>query len=375
MTPKPGQRPRILHFASGGFSGATSVAIDLVRGALTCAQHEALLVLRSKRHTPLPRVQTLRAEGLGVQLVPGWSRLASVLALTRLCHQWRPDLVVAHGFPEHLIGRHAALLAGVPHRIQVEHNTRERYGWSELGQTRWLAGRTDRIVGCSDGVQQALLAQGLPAERIQSIPNGIRLEPFALADKHPYEGRSTSLIMCARFSGQKDHSTLIRALALLKQQGLQPPLLLAGGGSDKHRRSAEALCAELGVSDQVRFLGFQADIPGMLMGQKIAVLSSHYEGMPLSLVEAMAAGCAVVGSDVPGIRELIHDEVDGRLIQAGNPQALAQALQELLQDTAQASRLAANGRTKAFNEHSLTLMTSRYFRLFDQLIFGHIEGR
>jgi hypothetical protein len=76
--------------------------------------------------------------------------------------RFRPDILVAHGFSEHLWGRYAGLLAQVPHLVHVEHNTRERYTRWRLKQTRWLAARTDRIVGCSEGVRLRLLEMGMP---------------------------------------------------------------------------------------------------------------------------------------------------------------------------------------------------------------------
>lgn len=362
------QRPRVLHVVTGGFSGATQVAIDLVRGARTSGRNTPFLALRRKSSTAPARVQALRDEGLSVNLLPGWSHFATILALASLCRRLRPDVLVAHGFPEHLLGRHAGLLAGVPHLIQVEHNSRERYSRWRLAQSRWLAKRSDAIVGCSEGVRQALLDQGLPATKLSAIANGIRPEPFAAADQHPFAQRVPGLVMAARFAGQKDHDTLLRALALLRDRGLRPPLLLAGGGSDRHRQKAVALVASLQLQDQVQFLGHHPDVPSLLMGHQIAVLSSHYEGMPLSLVEAMAAGCAVVGSNVPGIHELLHDGVDGRLVPPADPAALAQVLADLLQQPDVAARLARVGREAALSHYTLDRMTQGYDDLIDAVV-------
>ncbi|MEK8047099.1 glycosyltransferase [Ideonella margarita] len=360
--------PRVLHVVTGGFSGATQVAIDLVRGARASGRNQPFLALRRKSTTSPERVEALRDEGMDVTVLPGWSHLATIVALRRLCQRIKPDVLVAHGFPEHLLGRHAGRWADVPHLVQVEHNSRERYSAWRLAQTRWLAPHTDRIVGCSEGVKGALLAQGLPEDRVMAIPNGIRLEPFAQADAHPWAARVPGLVMCARFASQKDHATLLQALALLRQQGLRPPLLLAGSGSARHRRKVVDLCAALGLNDQVQFLGFQKDIPGLLMRHQVAVLSSHYEGMPLSLVEGMAAGCVAVGSSVPGIEELLNDGVTGRLVPHADAAALARTLADVLQQPEASARMAAAGRAAALQHHSLGLMTARYDELFDVLV-------
>jgi glycosyltransferase involved in cell wall biosynthesis len=297
-----------------------------------------------------------------LETVAGWSHAATIAALVGVCKRFKPDVLVAHGFSEHLWGRYAGLLAGVPSLVHVEHNTRERYTAWRLRQSRWLARRTARIVGCSEGVRQRLLELGFPPERTIAIPNGIRLEAFANADAHPFAQRVPGIVMVARFSRQKDHATLLRAVALLRERGLQPPVLLCGGG--KRRAAVEALAAELGLVDQVQFLGVCKDVPGLLLRHQLAVLATHHEGMPLALLEGMAAGCAVVGSDVQGVREVIDDGENGRLVPAQDARALADVLEALLRDPAQAARLAAAARRTAIERHGRELMNRRYETLF-----------
>ena len=183
---------------------------------------------------------------------------------------------------------------------------------------------------------------------------------FADADAHPFEQRTPGIVMVARFSRQKDHATLLRALALLRARGLRPTLWLAGGGKPRHRGVIETLANDLGLGEQVQFLGVCRDVPGLLLRNRIAVLSTHYEGMPLALIEGMAAGCAVVGSAVAGVREVIRDGEDGLLVPEGDPVALADALERLLRDPALASRLGAAAIEAARTHYSRELMNRRY---------------
>ena len=360
---------RVLHFVTGGFSGgATQVAIALVNAAMNSDRVQPLLVLRRKRRGDPARIAELQEAGVPVVTVTGWSHAATIWSLVKVCREFRPDVLVAHGFSEHLWGRYAGLLAKVPHLVHVEHNTRERYTAWRLAQARWLARRTDRIVGCSEGVRLRLLEMGMPAERTIAIPNGIGLAPFADADAHPFAQRTAGIVMVARFSKQKDHATLLRAIALLRARGLRPPVLLAGGGKASHRQPMQALAAELGLQDQVQFLGLCRDVPELLLTHQIAVLSTHYEGMPLALIEAMAAGCAVVGSAVPGVREVIDDGQDGRLVAPNDPAALADVLQGLLTAPGEAARLGAAARAAALQRHSRELMNQRYEQLFCDLV-------
>ena len=236
------RRIRVLHFVSGGFSGgATQVAIQLTEAALAGAMIEPLLVLRRKRHTAKSRVRELEQRGLPVATVPGWSHVATVVALVQLCRRFKPDVLAAHGFSEHLWGRYAGLIAEVPALVHVEHNTRERYTRWRLAQAHWLARRTARIVACGPGVFERLRELGFSADQTQVIANGIDLAPFASADEKIFAEREPAIMMVARFGAQKDHPTLIRAIAELRKRGCKVPLYLAGGGKERHRERAMRL--------------------------------------------------------------------------------------------------------------------------------------
>lgn len=358
-TPAGGTR-RVLHFVTGGFSGATQVAVELCLSQQKAGRLQPILVLRQKRTTDPAKVQALRDQGLEVHLVPGWAHFATVSALRQLCEQLRPDVMMAHGFPEHLLGREAALDAGVPVIVQVEHSARERYRFFSLAKARRLAVRSSKLVGVSEGVRQRLVSLGMPEDLTMAIPNGIRLARFAEADAHPHAQREAGIVMSARFARQKDQPTLIRAVALLAERGLRPPVYLAGSGHPLYLGQAERLVKRLGLEGQVRFLGYYKEMPKLLMSQRIFVLSTHWEGMPLALLEGMAAGCACVASLVPGVEGVLEPGRTGLLTPEGDAPALADALEQLLRDDALAQRLGQAARQRAIEEHSVELMMQRY---------------
>jgi glycosyltransferase involved in cell wall biosynthesis len=159
-------------------------------------------------------------------------------------------------------------------------------------------------------------------------------------------------------------------VALLATRGLHVPLQLPGDGKALHRKPLEALAAQLGIADHVQFPGVVRDVPQRLMTHQLCVLSTHYEGMPLALLEGMAAGCAVVGSAVPGVREVIEDGVDGLLVPDGDAEALAAALERLLRNPDDAARMAANARAVALERHGRELMHQRY----EALLLGLARG-
>lgn len=356
----PTRALRVLHFVSGGFSGATQVAIDLCGPQ---SGQDTLLVLRRRTSIdPAPRMAQLRAQGLQVEVVPRWSHWATMRALVRLCRQWRPDVLVAHGFSEHLWGRYAGLWAGVPRLIQVEHNTRERYGFWRLRQSLWLARRTERIIGVSCAVRDALVRRGHPAERCTVVLNGIDLQRWQ--GGRPWDEREDAIVMPARFAGQKDHFTLIRATALLAGQGLRPTVYLAGEGKSSWRARAQKLARQLGVTAQVQFLGHVSDMPALLGRVKLCVLSTHYEGLGLGLIEGMAAGCCGIGSDVEGVREILTHGETGFLVPHEDAAALAALLAERLRDPAGTARIATAGQRHVQATFDRQRMRQQYLDLF-----------
>lgn len=361
-----------MHVASGGFSGATQVALDLTRGA---QDHDALLVLRRKRHTNAQRVTSLLEQGVALELVPGWSHLATVVSIRGLIERWQPDLVVGHGFPEHLLARWAARLAGGgvgdsrPGLVQVEHNMRERYTPFKRWQARQLAPHTAAFVGVSDAVSQELRRMELDPQRVQTIRNGTGLAAFERSEEHPWHAREAAILMAARFGGQKDHETLIRSLVPLRQRhGLTPTLRLAGGGSASHRQACERLVRELGLQSQVEFLGHRADLPDLFMRHRVAALSTHWEGLPLVMAEAMAAGCAVVGSDVAAVREVLEHGRWGELAEHRSPEAWADALARSLAGGSDLENRTNLARAHARRELSVDRMLRDYRELYGRLI-------
>jgi glycosyltransferase involved in cell wall biosynthesis len=353
-----------MHFVSGGFSGSTQVAMDLVSSSPT----SATLVLRLKRQTSMMRIAALRNSGIDVEFVPGWSRAVSVWHLVTLLKQRRPDILVSHGFPEHLIGRIAGLWAKVPHLIQVEHNSRERYSLLSKCLVNWLAPRTEAFVGCSQAVKKSLISQGLPASKCHAIPNGIRIPSLPPLLTSPTTDRRPNLLMVARFASQKDHLTLVKGLARLRElYALTPKLVLVGGGKERYRRATLRLVKELRLEGQIEVHGPRQDVRDLMQQFKLLCLSSHYEGMPLTLIEGMAAGCTILGSQVPGIEELISDGVNGTLVQPQNPDAWAHAIAKHLLDPEWSEQLAKVGQNEAMSQYNVESMITLYEVLFSSI--------
>ena len=358
-------RTRVMHFGSGGGKGVTHVMVDLATGHIRGGRYEPIVVFRRKRG-PVDEQFRADLQRAGVRChevrrAPHGRVIADLRAIVR---EHRPDVFVAHGYSEHLWGRRAAIAENVPHVVQVEHN-HERYKWRHLQLSLRLDPRTDAIVTVSDSVGMRLREYGFPSAKIRTIYNGVRVERFAALNSS-FEQRDPHVLMISRFGRQKDQATLIRAAALLRDRGRPVHVRLAGGGKWLSRRKAVRLIDELGMRDHVELLGPRNDVPELLRSARVFVLSTHFEGLPLALIEALAAGCACIGTRVPGVEELIEHGRTGWLVDHEDPRSLADAITAALGP--EGAFCAAAGQTAAFERFNFERMTQDYEHLFDQLL-------
>lgn len=175
------------------------------------------------------------------------------------------------------------------------------------------------------------------------------------------------LLAVGRLNPQKDHRSLLDALADPRLAGLGAHLLVAGDGELRDDLLARA--ADLGLTGRVHFLGLRQDVPALLAAADLFVLSSRYEGNPLVVMEALAAGRAVVATAVGCVPELVDDSC-GRLVAPGDPAALASAVAELAADPALARRLGEAGGRRARDRFDLPVMAAAYAQLFTRLLAG-----
>lgn len=359
-------RLRVIHFVSGGGTGATRVALDLALAQSRDPDYEPYLLLRSKGRPLSPVMQgQIDQARLPLHWIDNlWPRWRVIRQLTGLCARIKPDVFFAHGYSEHLWGRRAAFAAGVPAVIQVEHNV-ERYLPWRVWAARRLAARTRATVCVSNAVADSVRRLRLGAPRIEVLHNGVDLDRYRCDT--PIADRRADVLMPARFARKKDQPTLIRAARILVDRGWQGQLLLAGGGKASHRRGCEQLARALGLERRVQFLGSVNDLPQRLAQCRVAALSSWQEGLPLVLAESMAAGCAVVASGIPGITDIVRDGTNGWLFPAGDEAAAAAALWQALTDDAEAQRRASAGRADATGHFSLEQMAARYKGLLQSL--------
>jgi glycosyltransferase involved in cell wall biosynthesis len=211
---------------------------------------------------------------------------------------------------------------------------------------RWTQRLADRIVANSQSLMHYMIERGIDAEHITWIPNGIDLRPFAGRKREAHD--VTTALFVGRLHPQKGVDVLLDAAGLCREVRF----LVVGEGPE--RATIESVIGERGL-DNVRLLGFRHDVPALMARADLLVLPSRWEGMPNVLLEAMAAGCPVVATDVVGSSDLVEDGVNGLLVASEDPQALTDGVRAILNDPARADRLADAGRATAARHDVLSV--------------------
>jgi glycosyltransferase involved in cell wall biosynthesis len=290
-----------------------------------------------------------RAKSLGVpvRIIPHLTQpihpVKDILALRELKQTIKdesPDLVHAHTSKAGLLARVAAAVTRTP-VVFTAHTwsfadgiSARRQRWA-VPLERFAAGLGKKIIAVSQANKEMALRRSVgTADSIVKIWNGIPDVPHRA---QPGSGDPRTLIMTARFVAQKDHLLLVEALSQLEGDWR---LLLVGDGI--RRPEIQRAIAKAGLSDRIECLGERSDIPELLASADLFVLATHWEGLPLCIIEAMRAGLPVVATDVGGDSEVVTDGVTGYLTPSGDAGQLRDRIRELL---ASPSRLAAMGRS------------------------------
>jgi len=239
--------------------------------------------------------------------------------------------------------------------------------WAQFKAQLYALRLADVVVCNSNAAADGLCAAGLPRHKTVVIGNGMPPEVFAPAE--PAIPRAPGMLrigMIARMNTRsKNHSSLLRAFALLRQQVANIELLLAGDGPVRAELEQEAQA--LGVSPHVRFLGDRRDVPAVLASLDISVLPSVSESLSNSIIESMAQGVPVVAARVGGNVELVSED-RGALVPAEDDAALAAALSRLLQDETLRRSMGENARSFARANFTIEKMRQRHEELYLQLL-------
>jgi glycosyltransferase involved in cell wall biosynthesis len=282
----------------------------------------------------------------------------AVMKLCRLLRRLQPHIVHTHTTKAGFLGRLAANLTRIPVIVHTYHGhvLHKYYGATKTHLLRCLertlAAFTDCLVTVSESVKQELVAYRVaPSAKITVIPLGFHLEPYLSARTKRGHFRqeigvndSTRLVgIVGRLFPIKNHRLFLDAAA--RVAACEPTVRFIIVGDGVLRSKLEQQAQTLGIADRVCFTGWRRDLPHIYADLDVLMVSSDNEGTPVSAIEAMAAGCPVVATRVGGLPDLITDRATGYLVPPNEPDTLADATMQILQqpDTAHHLSQAAQG--------------------------------
>lgn len=295
-----------------------------------------------------------------------------IATIVKLVRAQRIDVIHTHLTGADVVGRVVGALTGTP-VVSTMHNIPHDYDqqkWHRRALQR-LTARTlaARLVMVAPGIGEEYVRQwGIPASRIVAINNSVPMMPYLAIAEGVADPIPPTVTTIGRLSAQKAHHLLLAAARLVLNKRPEARFRFVGEG-----RLGEALrqqAQELGIAHAVSFDGLRHDIPAILAETHVFVLSSLWEGLPVTAVEAMAAARPVVLTDVGGCRDLVTPGVEGWLVPPGDVEALAAALLEALDNPERQRLLGRRGREKVRCAFGL----EQYVRGHEQLYLSLAAG-
>ena len=329
-----------------------------------------------------PLGEDLRHEGFEVRVI---GRNAGIdwrcgRNLSRFLREYNVDLIHAHQYTPFFQGLVSRVFYRRPPVLFTEHG---RHHPDVPSRKRAIANRLlvqqrDRVVAVGSAVKQALITnERINGDRIAVVYNGVDLAPYAnivhadragIRRELQLDDDSFVIAQVARLNRLKDHATAIRTVRRLKDSHIKVRLLIAGNGEE--RPTIESLIREHDVGNEVRMLGTRNDVPRILAASDAFLLTSISEGIPLTVIEAMAARLPIVSTRVGGVAEVVMDGVTGLLANAQDDSSLANHLTRLANSRALSSRLGDAGRERAFTSFSEVTMHEAYRSLYEGMLHG-----
>jgi glycosyltransferase involved in cell wall biosynthesis len=263
----------------------------------------------------------------------------------------------------------SAALLGVPAVLATVHlYIGDFMSRSVRWQVRAVSRGVQRYLAVSTHVRDRLAALGLPEAKLRVVRNGVDPARFDRSAAHDIRSELAGhaggpiVLTVARLAPQKGLEYLLGAAAMLPEA----IFVIAGDGPDRTTLVAQAETA--GLADRVRFLGSRRDIPDLLAACDVFVLPSLIEGLPLSVLEAMAAARPVVATRVPGNDEAVVDGETGMLVPPRDPEALAHAIRSVLSNPERAAGFGSAGRARVIADFSTRRMVAAVGQQYEELL-------
>ena len=359
--------------SSGGYYGAENMLLNLCASQERAGCQQSLLLFYNVHVPNVEFYERARRHGLSVRMVhcQGRADWRAIHQIQEYIREDGIDLVHTHGYKADLYGYVAARRSHKP-VVATCHNWVG--GTAALGiynhLDRLALKRFNAVAAVSDSVAQRLLDSGVSARKIHTIANGIDVKAFERAEPLPTLAFTGHKIvgMVARLDLQKGFVYLLRAVRELCVTFPELKVVIVGEGPD--RLPIEVMIQAHGLQSNVVLAGQQSDMPGVYAAMDIFVLPSLNEGLPMTILEAMAASRPVIATRVGAIPTVIKHGENGLLVDPGDTDGFREAVKSLLNDSDLCRRIGAAGHTWVGRNYTSESMALNYRRLYD-----HVLGR
>jgi glycosyltransferase involved in cell wall biosynthesis len=349
--------------------GLQQVVVNLCRCIDRDAFNVSVLCLRNLG-AYVPEVEEL---GVRVHFIPQKKSGVDYFSFSKVGRVFREeevDIIHTHNTQPLIDGVLGALLSGVKTIVHTDHARdfpdKKRYMFTEWCMSRLVY----KMVGVSDHTVSNLRKyERIPIEKLTTIPNGIDRRKYQISIDKNKKRTEIGIIhdgpimgLGVRIAEQKGITYLLQAMPVILKQFPGLSLVIAGDGNLLGALKQEA--RELNIDRHVFFIGSRLDMPELLKMFDLYVLPSLWEGLPMVLLEAMAAGCPIVATNVGGIAQAITDGYNGTLIEPRNPQKITEAVINLLNRPDIREAYINNARQVFMDKFSADIMTRRYEGLY-----------
>jgi glycosyltransferase involved in cell wall biosynthesis/peptidoglycan/xylan/chitin deacetylase (PgdA/CDA1 family) len=308
--------------------------------------------------------EALRAEGAEVLVFPMRKTydLLAIYRIYKILRKYKIDVIHSHGLLVNILSRVASYLAHTPVSISTAHiplnlksGKQAQNVFEKLMVPYYLVMDNltslfnQKVIAVSHAVKRDLLEQGVDPKKIVVVQNGIdsnhgRGNDQGTQGKLKHNGKSPIVGTITRLSPQKDIPTFLKMAALVIKDEPKAQFPIVGDG--EKRKELQDLAEKLGLGNHVRFLGYRKDVPDLLKTFDIFALSSLWEGLPIVILEAMAAEKPVVATAVDGVVEVVEHDKTGLLVEPQRPDLLAKSVIELIRNPNRAKGMGKRGRER-----------------------------
>lgn len=371
-----GKKIRVLHLvSSGGLFGAERVILNLARRT-----KDALCYVGAVHNVHNPHLEVIdEAKSMGLPTAVFESRgqldLGTVFRIKKFIVDAQIDIIHTHNYKSDLLGFWASRLVGIKWvgTNHVWHSTDGKLKFYETLDAFFLK-FADKVTAVSQEIKDDLVHKGFKGEKVAVIDNGIDIGKFQHKMNAGELKRalfnlsedSFVVVIVGRLAKEKGHDIFFRAAQGIIEKYPHIKFLVIGDGP--LRSSLEIIVNDMGLSQNVIFAGIRNDMPHIYAMCDLMVNSSYIEGLPMTILEAMAAHVPVIATRIGAVPKVIDDQKNGIFLEAGDVDALAKAIVELMEDAPKRKRFADEAYQDVCERFSDDRMAQRYCEIYKEML-------